>query len=237
MTGFTQPFFSNAWENTVQRRISRKNRISEAFSKAVWLHQGFVMARGLRRGRRGLEEPCLCKEDPRDGAMTAGARGNMVRATRGQRAERRLLFDGRVAMQLEIATGRYVTKEPVADRLADSSRWASPFDGYESGGVDEDPRCCLMAGLLVLGFYAPSCSKKENSSASRCSPPIRRHQAPERGDADIETKHGLKVRLENIPYGSFQTRSPRRSWGDNPRHHQRRVNNFVDLYSRDAFET
>jgi ABC-type glycerol-3-phosphate transport system substrate-binding protein len=96
-----------------------------------------------------------------------------------------------------------------------------------------------MAGLLVLGVLCSSCSKKENviRVAVFTSDPVVIKLLNE-VMRDIETKHpGLKVRLENIPYGSFQDKiTTQIVAGQPPDIISVEVNNFVDLYLRDAFE-
>jgi len=106
---FTTAFRTHG-KTPFQRRISpQKPAFREAFSKAVWLHQG--VRHGARTSPRKKRVGGALAFVKKTRAMERGKpeRGaTWFGATRGQRAERRLLFDGRVAMQLEIAeAGRY----------------------------------------------------------------------------------------------------------------------------------
>jgi len=97
----------------------------------------------------------------------------------------------------------------------------------------------LMVCLLALGLLCSACSKKEDvvRVAVFTSDPmvIKILNGVMR---DIEAKYpGLKVRLENIPYGNFQDKiTTQIVAGHPPDIVSVEVNNFVDLYLRDAFE-
>lgn len=96
-----------------------------------------------------------------------------------------------------------------------------------------------MACLVLAGLLSAGCSKKDHvvRVAVFTSDPvvIKILNGVMR---DIEKAHpGLEVRLENIPYGSFQDKiTTQIVAGQPPDIISVEVNNFVDLYLRDAFE-
>jgi ABC-type glycerol-3-phosphate transport system substrate-binding protein len=97
----------------------------------------------------------------------------------------------------------------------------------------------MMACLVLVGLLGSACSKKDNlvRVAVFTSDPvvIKILNGVMR---DIEKKHpGLEVRLENIPYGSFQDKiTTEIVAGQPPDIVSVEVNNFVDLYMKGAFE-